>query len=212
MIVIGGEDINLSNVETNIGFVYDPTTNSWSTQLTEAFGGGNVGDSMGIVLQDGTFVLSNIRTTNMESFDGPYVHRAQPDRQARSQQRGGLAHLRNGTLLTVDTAIASSFEIYNPTTNTWGNSGATPVNLADTAGLANSQEIGPGLLRPDGVLVYFSGNSLARTPAMTSPPGPGRTPRTWISRRHFAVGVQLLREGRAGRYFCPKTATSWSWR
>ena len=161
VIVIGGEDINLSNVETNIGFLYDPTTNSWSTQLTEAFGGGNVGDSMGIVLQDGTFVLSNIRNTNMEAFDGVLTFTAlNPTGKLDRNNEEGWHILPNGTLLTVDTAIASSFEIYNPTTNTWGNSGATPVNMADT--IANSQEIGPGLLRPDGVLVYFSGNSLGQ--------------------------------------------------
>src|SRR5213076_2334242 len=68
--------------------------------------------------------------------------------------------LYDGRILTVNSFVASSFEIYDPVANTWGNSGPTPVNLADTGpGTVNSKEVGPAVLRPDGTLIAFSGTN-----------------------------------------------------
>jgi len=69
LVVIGGEYNSGSAVWTNIGFLYDPVANTWSAQLTEVFGGGQIGDSSGIVLSDGTFILSDISTGNIEALD-----------------------------------------------------------------------------------------------------------------------------------------------
>src|SRR5438045_8048280 len=61
--------------------------------------------------------------------------------------------------MAVDASIASSSERYNPTTNTWGNAGTTPVNLTDTGPGSNfSIELGPCSLRPDNQVMCFSGN------------------------------------------------------
>ena len=46
-------------VWTNIGFLYHPVTNSWSSQLTEPFGGGCVGDSSSTILANGTMLLAD---------------------------------------------------------------------------------------------------------------------------------------------------------
>lgn len=57
---------------------------------------------------------------------------------------------------------ANRYEIYDHSTMTW-TQGSTPVNLADTgAGFGSSSEAGPGVMRPDGTLVYFSGNRLGQ--------------------------------------------------
>src|SRR3954447_7354782 len=71
VVVIGGEDLGSvpGQVETNIGCLYDPVTNTWSSQLAEAFGSGSVGDDMSNVLANGTMVLGNINTTNLEAFN-----------------------------------------------------------------------------------------------------------------------------------------------
>src|SRR5262249_3234433 len=69
VVVIGGEYNSLATTWTNIGFMYDPFTDSWSTQLTEAFGRPNVGDAQSVVLTDGTMLLANISNGNIESLN-----------------------------------------------------------------------------------------------------------------------------------------------
>lgn len=175
VVVIGGEYVSLVAVWTNIGFVYDPVSNSWTTQLIEVFGGGSVGDSMGIILADGTFVLSDIFTGNMESLDlGTLTFTAlNPPGKDCPNNEENWNILPDGTFLTVDAHIPSSFEIYDPVTNAWLPAGATPVNLADCCGapVGNSKEVGPGVLRPDGTLIYFSGNSLGQNAAYDTASG-----------------------------------------
>jgi hypothetical protein len=160
-VVIGGEYNNGPHVSTNIGFMYDPVANTWSNQLQDVFGGGNVGDTQGKVLSDGTFVVTNINTTNMEQLDpttGVFTAR-NPTGKLDINDEECWSMLYDGTVLTVDTHITSSFERYTPSTNTWGNSGATPVNMADVVG---SEEIGPCMQRPDNKVACFSGNPLGQ--------------------------------------------------
>lgn len=167
MVVIGGEYNPVgTDVWTNIGFIYDPTTDTWSAQLDEKFGGGNIGDSSGIVLADGTFILSDISTGNIEALDattGVFTILNPPGKDDRNNEENWNL-LPDGTILTVDSRIASQSEIYDPISNMWLPGVAMPVNLADCCdpAVGNSKEVGPGVLRPDGTLVYFSGNSLGQ--------------------------------------------------
>ena len=167
VVVIGGEYNNLVATWTNIGFLYDPFANSWSAQLTEAFGRGNVGDAQSVILADGTMLLANITNGNIESFDPAsltFTALNPPGKVAGARNdEEGWNILPDGRVFTVNARVANSFELYDPVTNSWGSSGATPVNLADTGpGVGTSQEVGPGVLRPDGTLVHFSGNSLGQ--------------------------------------------------
>jgi hypothetical protein len=169
LVVIGGEYNPVGTaVWTNIGFIYDPATNSWSSQLAEVFGGGNIGDAQAIVLADGTFVLTNITNGNIEALDATTLTFTALNPPGKDDQNNeeNWNLLPDGTILTVDAHINSSFEIYDPISNQWLPAGATPVNMADCCGAAdgvgNSREVGPGVLRPDGTLIYFSGNSLGQ--------------------------------------------------
>jgi len=171
MIVIGGEkNVTLTSVWTNIGFIYDPVTDSWSNQLTEAFGGGHVGDAQGIVLQDGTFVLADINNTNLEALNattGVFTAR-NPTGKLDINDEEGWNILSDGTVMTVDGNLASSFEKYSPSTNTWGNGGSTPVNMADTGtGTGFSTEVGPCAGRPDNKLICFSANPFGQNALYT---------------------------------------------
>lgn len=159
VVVIGGEYNNGVNTEQNTGFIYNPVTNSWSSQLQEP--SGSVGDAMGLVFQDGTFAIFNIFTSDVEVLNpatGVLTSRNPSGKLDRNSEENPVP-LYDGTILAVDSGIASSFERYNPTTNTWGNSGTMPVNLADTGpGSGFSTEIGPCSLRPDNQVMCFSGN------------------------------------------------------
>src|SRR3569623_443955 len=165
VVVVGGEDLaGFGNVETNIGFMNEPVTNTWSRQLTEAFGSGNVGDTMSNVLPNGTMLASSITTTNLESFYPATLAftALNPTGKADANNEEGWEILPNGTMLTIDARIQAQSEIYNPATNTWGTPLSTIVNMSDTGNLGGSIEIGPALLRPAGQLVAFSGNSLGQ--------------------------------------------------
>ena len=223
LVVIGGEDISLRAVWTNIGFIYDPVSNSWSSQLIEAFGSGRIGDAMGTVLADGRFVLSDIGSGNIEVLNPSTLRFTPLNPPGKRDQNNeeGWNILPDGTVFTVDANRPRSYESYDPLTNSWGRGGTTPVNLADCCGSAdgvgNSHEVGPGVLRPDGTLIYFSANSTGQnavydtatgtwthTPAMDFPLVPFQT-------YHYAVAdgpASLLPNGNVLVMASPVTNSS----
>jgi hypothetical protein len=166
VVVIGGEYNGAGPPETSIGFVYDPLNNSWSSQLQEVFGTGNVGDAKGTVLQDGRFLLTNRTNTNMEVLNTTTnaFSALNPTGKLDKNSEESWNILYDGTVLTVDSwTTSASFERYTPSSNSWGNSGTTPVRLTDNGtGLGTSGEVGPCVLRPDSKLFCFSGNSLGK--------------------------------------------------
>jgi len=182
--VIGGEYNNgylgcatppppVTNCPTTLGYVFDPTANGgtgqWSGPI--AVPGAYVGsDNQSITLQDGTTLIADIDNSGT-------IYKLDPNAltltlvsasgKLDSNDEEGWTILPDGTVLTVDannkanlgTGGGSAYEIYDPTTLTWSNPGYTPVNLADlTAAGKGSHEVGPAVLRPDGVVVYFGGN------------------------------------------------------
>jgi hypothetical protein len=144
-----------------MGFMYDPVANSWSAQLTEPFGVGSVGDSQSVVLADGTMLIANLNNGNVASFDPSTLTftALNPSGKIDGNNEEGWTILPDGRFLTVDAATANSYEIYDPTTNTWGSSGTTAgITLADVGTSCNSIELGPAVTRPDGTIIQFSGN------------------------------------------------------
>jgi hypothetical protein len=164
VIVIGGEYISLVGVDTNIGFIYDPSTDKWSNQLTSAFPGGQVGDAMGVNFSDGTYAVQDILNTNLMTLNpstGVFTAKNPTGKLDRNDEEGWYP-LYDGKVLTIGASTASSYERYTPSSNSWTH-GTTPVNLADTgSGVGSSQEVGPCALRPDSKLACFSGNSLGQ--------------------------------------------------
>ena len=150
--------------------MYDPVANTWSAQITVpatwccAGGGGTgaIGDAQSTILTNGTMLVANIGNTDIASFNPAtltFSALAPTDKDDINSEEG-WNQLPNGTFLTVDSRIQTSFEIYDSATNSWGTAGSTVVNLADTgAGTANSKEVGPAVLRPDGSLIAFSGTN-----------------------------------------------------
>ena len=191
VIVIGGEyNVGTTVVgsmgtngfaETNIGFIYDPVTNTWGPQLDETNGGlgfglGQIGDAQCSILPNGTFLLAGIFTTDLEQLNplaglaGNFTRRNSTGKFSNNGEEGWTL-LPDGTLLAVSVGAPGVFELYNPTANVWTQPGTIspgttpnmPVNLADFgAGTGNSKELGPSVMRPDGTVVWFSGGALGQ--------------------------------------------------
>ena len=157
VVVEGGEhNGNTSGAETNLGAIYNPATNSW-TSISPPSGVSQIGDAPGVVLSNGTFMVglccfqttayllnaSNLTWTNTGSG------------KADSYTEEGLTLLPSGKVLTVDTQNGTNSELYNPSTGTWSTGGSTIVQLTDSASL----EIGPAVLRPDGTVFATGGTS-----------------------------------------------------
>jgi Ca2+-binding RTX toxin-like protein len=165
------------HVFTNIAFIYDPTTNAWSPQISEPSGGGSVGDTFSIVLSNGTALIAPTfgpNSADLESLD-PVTRVFSvlgSTGKADSNFEEGIVLLPNGTLLVVDTKIegVNQSESYFPlgstvgTPNTWGNRQNTQVNLAGNGDgdVGGGGEIGPAVIRPDGKVVWFTGNALGQ--------------------------------------------------
>src|SRR6266545_4604253 len=170
VVVIGGEYINLSAVWSNIGFLYDPVANTWSAQLTvppgfvgsNGAGTGGIGDAQSIVLPNGTMLLATTAGTDIASFNPATLTFTAlgPTGKDDSNDQENWNILPDGKVLIVDSRIVQRSETYDPATNAWEPALDTQVNLADVgAGTKNSSEVGPGVLRPDGTIIYFSGTN-----------------------------------------------------
>ena len=160
LVVIGGEYNSNGNTWTNIGFMYDPVADKWSNQLTEPFGTGNIGDSQSVILPNKTMVIANISNTQMASFDPStltFTALATPNNKIDRNDEEGWHILPNGQILTVDSSTKNSFEVYDPSSNQWTAGTTAGITIGDIGGNCNSAEVGPGVLRPDGTMIYFSG-------------------------------------------------------
>jgi len=157
VLVEGGEYNNLQGTETNLGDIYDPTTNTW-TAVNPPSGWRTIGDSPGIVLPNGTFMMgqggqpsrlqvlfnaSNLTWTSTGSG------------KADGFSEEGFALVPNGDVLTVDCEDGTNSELYNPATSVWASAGSTIAVLPNSGGLGIVPEMGPLIQRPDGSVVAF---------------------------------------------------------
>ena len=152
VVVTGGEyneaDSCQNEVESNLGAVYDPVANSW-TSLAAPGGWTTIGDSISIILPNGQFVLGHNSDTKMAALNASNLTwTALNDTGKADNWNGeeGWTLLQNGTFITVDTNDGTESEIYNPATNNWTLGGNTGPNLI------TGFEVGPAVLRPDGTI------------------------------------------------------------
>jgi hypothetical protein len=153
VIVEGGEYNNGVQEETTLGAIYDPVTNSWTSVASPVppFNqGGGIGDAVGVVLANGTFMLGPCcyQTTQWLLNASTLTWTSAGGGKADGNTEETWTLLPNGNVLTVDTSNGTNSEVYNPNAQSWSSAGSTIVSLTDPATL----EIGPAVLRPDGTV------------------------------------------------------------
>jgi hypothetical protein len=158
VLVEGGEYNNLVGDETNLGAIYDPTTNTW-TKVNPPAGWSTIGDSPAIVLPDGTFMMGQggQPSEKQVTFDATNLtwNAVNGNNKADGFSEEGFALLPDGSILTVDCEDGTNSELYNPSTEKWSTAGSTIVALPNSGGLGIVPEMGPLMQRPDGTVVAF---------------------------------------------------------
>jgi hypothetical protein len=157
MIVEGGEYLGGTLTWTNRGAIYNPVANTWRS-VAPPGGWANIGDAQSDVLANGTFVLSqacqnctssngtlstadalfNATGLNWTTLSGKFKNDPNDEE--------GWTLEPNGQILTVDTWLTPTTELFTPTSLSWsfaGNTVKSPVN-------APTNEIGPQVEMPGG--------------------------------------------------------------
>ena len=159
MIVEGGEYNGSSpeGVWTNMGAIYNPVTNSWRS-VAPPPGWENIGDAQSDVLANGTFMLSqacqNCTSANytLSTDDALFnasglgwtVIPGQGKNDPNDEE--GWTLEPSGQLLTIDTWLTPTTELFTPSSLSWafaGNTVGSPVNSPEV-------EIGPQVEMPGG--------------------------------------------------------------
>jgi hypothetical protein len=182
VVVIGGEyNVNSTGSNgalTDIGFLFDPTKPSgsqWSAQLTNPFGYGLfgpdtlgcTGDSESVITQTGTMLIANVcgfSNAQIASFDPSTltftaINPTGKNGPNESNDEEGWTILPGGNVFTVDANSPENSEIYDPTTNAWGQDVNTAgIELTDLSVNCDSHELGPAVALANGTIIQFSGN------------------------------------------------------
>lgn len=172
VIVMGGEyDGGDSGVWTNLGAIYDPVANAWTPVAAPTGSGWSaIGDAQSTVLSNGVFMLASCcgnpaTDALLDPTTLTWTATGAPNAGFNYQDEQGYELLPNGNVLTIDIwtnynskGNAKNAEQYSPLTATWTSAGNTPVSLPDPYACGNF-EIGPAVLRGDGTVVAFGGNT-----------------------------------------------------
>jgi hypothetical protein len=164
VIIEGGEyNTGCNSAWTNLGAIYNPLFNTW-TSITPPAGWGNIGDAQSVVLANGTYMQANC-CSSQDALLNPSALTWTPTGTGKFDENDeeGWTLLPNGSVLTADAYVQTgtcgqNTEIYAPGTGAWSSAGNTPSILAD-CGNGQTYEIGPQVLRPDGKVVAFGGTT-----------------------------------------------------
>ncbi len=170
----GGEYNFGNDAWTNLGAIYDPVANTW-TSVTPPSGWSQIGDASSSVLANGTWMLgsccNNPPTTalfNASNLTWTSTGTGKFD----VYDEEGLTLLPGGDLLDVDAYVfkyqanGMNWETYNPSTGAWTSQGNTPVQLWDSANGCGGQgaasyEEGPDVLMANGTVFATGANRCA---------------------------------------------------
>lgn len=158
LVIVGGEYNGNAQSETTLGAIYNPANNTWTSIQPPPVV--QIGDASSVVLPNGTFMLGPCcRQTTDWLLDPSTLTWSATGAAGKADfnEEEGWTLLPNGTVLTVDTNNTNNntnSEIFDPSTGSWSSAGSTIVSLPNSG-----EEIGPHVLRPDGTVFAFGGNS-----------------------------------------------------
>jgi len=150
MIVEGGEYLGGTPTWTSKGAIYNPATNTWRP-VAPPGGWSNIGDAESDLLANGTFMLaqacqnctssSPILSTSDALFNPTGLNwTTQPGTGKNDpNDEEGWTLEPSGQLLTVDTWLTPTTELFTPTSLSWSNAG----NTVDSPVNSPAVEIGP---------------------------------------------------------------------
>jgi hypothetical protein len=152
LVINGGEYNFFHGSETNLGAIYDPIADAW-TSVAPPTGWAEIGDASSVVLSDGTYMIGNCcygaqAVLNESSMTWTLTGMGKADTNSEE----GWTLLPNGKVLTADVFGQPNSERFNPRNGSWSSAGTVPVDLI------NQFEIGPQVLRPNGT-VFVAGAS-----------------------------------------------------
>jgi hypothetical protein len=206
VVIIGGE-YNFGNfVLTNLGAIYDPAMNTW-TSLGHPTNWNYIGDSPSVVLPNGKFMVGNKLTKHDAVLNPKTLLWASVSSLGKSDFNAeeGWTLLPDGSVLTFDVKNAPNAERYVPSLKMWVNAGNTIVDLHSPyiGGCLNyggphlycpPGEVGPAILRPDGT-VFATGS------ASNGGSGPGHTSIYNPGTNSWTVGPDFPNGDNAGDSF-----------
>jgi hypothetical protein len=166
MIVEGGEYLGGTPTWTNKGAIYNPVTNTWHS-VAPPSGWTNIGDSSGIVLSNGTFMLAQscqnctsanpLNTSNIALFNSTDENWLGLSGQGKNDPNDeeGWTLLPSGQVLTVDAWLTPTTELFTPKSLNWSFAGNTPASPVNT----NAVELGPQIEMPGGNTFVVGGGT-----------------------------------------------------
>jgi len=159
--VEGGEQNFAQYVWTNMGAIYDPIANHW-TSMSPPAGWSSIGDASSVVLFNKKWMLANCCTRQAAILDpSTLTWSTTGSGKFDSNDEEGWTLLPSGKVLTVDAYVdlddpnGTNSELYDPASGSWSSAGSTVVQLWDSHG---SFEVGPAMLRPDGTVFATGAN------------------------------------------------------
>lgn len=212
VVIVGGEYNFGQFTLTNLGAIYDPIANTW-TSLPPPTGWDFIGDSPSVLLPDGRFLVGRKLDMQMAVLDPATLTWTALASTGKSDFNAeeGWTLLPDGTVFTFDVKNAPNSERYFISSQTWQTAGSTIVDLHSPSPFGcipygdHGQfcyfppgEVGPGVLRPDGTVFCTGSYSNQNGPGHTAIWTPGPTindPGTW------AVGPDFPNDDNAGDSF-----------
>ncbi|HZP23234.1 MAG TPA: hypothetical protein VFB04_07295 [Terriglobales bacterium] len=178
LIIEGGEYNFGQSVWTDLGAIYDPLANTWTSVDPPpffgtccGFGHPTIGDAQSVILFDGTYMQANCCTTDEALLDPVNLTWTRTGSgKFDINDEEGWTLLPNKQVLTVDAYVfaydptGTNSEIYVPGSGKWHSAGSTIVQLWDSAAACGgqndaTQEVGPAVLRPDGTVFATGANT-----------------------------------------------------
>jgi hypothetical protein len=202
-LLISGGEYNFDSFSfTNLGAVYDPLANVW-TSLAPPKGFDYIGDSPSTVLPDGRFLLGAKFKKLLAALDpATLTWTAVPNKGKNDfNAEEGWTLMPDGTVLTFDVKDHPKSERYVPEKGKWVDAGDVPADLWEPQNCCGCipydpkkpcyqppGEVGPAILRPDGTVVAFGGKKDGSSKAHTdvwTPPSKGDKTGHWTAGPDF---------------------------